>query len=65
MLKITLWGDHALNFNINDIYDPEAGNLIVCLIVGCLPRQDFTDNGNTLPIAWFIFIILQINLTEC
>jgi hypothetical protein len=64
MLKITLWGDHALSFNINDIYDPEAGNLIVCLIVGCLPRQDFADNGSTLPIAWFTFIILQITLPE-
>ncbi|OQU83243.1 hypothetical protein SORBI_3005G095620, partial [Sorghum bicolor] len=47
ILKITLWGDHALDFNIDNIYDPEAGNLIVCLIVGCTPREDMKDNGKT------------------
>lgn len=46
-MKITLWGDHAANFNIDNIYSDEAGNLVVCLIVGCIPRKDFKDNGNS------------------
>lgn len=46
-MKITLWGEHATNFNIDSIYDAQAGNLIVCLLVGCIPREDFTDNGNS------------------
>lgn len=45
MIKITLWGHHATEFDIKNIYDPEAGNLIVCLVVGCIPREDIMDNG--------------------
>jgi hypothetical protein len=47
-MKITLWGDHAVNFNISNIYDPQAGNLIVCLVLGCSARKDFKNNGNRL-----------------
>lgn len=46
-MKITLWGEHATNFNIDSIYDDQAGNLIVCLVVGCIPREDFKDSGNS------------------
>jgi len=44
-MKIALWGEHAINFCINSIYDATAGNLIVCLVVGCIPREDFKNNG--------------------
>ena len=44
-MKITLWGEHATNFSIDNIYDATAGNLIVCLVVGCIPREDFKNNG--------------------
>lgn len=47
MMKITLWGDHARDFSINNIFDSETGNLIVCLVVGCTPREDIKNNGNS------------------
>lgn len=53
-MKITLWGDHARDFSINNIYDNETGNLIVCLVVGCTPREDIKNNGNssfTIPLT--------------
>ena len=43
-MKITLWGEHATNFSIDNIYDATASNLIVCLVVGCIPREDFKNN---------------------
>ena len=46
MMKITLWSEHARAFNISNIYDSEAGNVIVCLVVGCVPREDIKNNGN-------------------
>jgi hypothetical protein len=42
-MKITLWGDHAKNFNIDHVYDEKAGNLVVCLLLGCIPRRMYTD----------------------
>ena len=45
IMKIALWGEHATNFSIDSIYDAAAGNLIVCLVVGCIPREDFKNNG--------------------
>nr|CAZ96018.1 conserved hypothetical protein [Saccharum hybrid cultivar] len=45
VMQVTLWGDQATGFNISDIYDREAGNLIVCLIVGCYPREDLMNNN--------------------
>ncbi|XP_066363614.1 replication protein A 70 kDa DNA-binding subunit B-like [Miscanthus floridulus] len=47
IMKITLWGEHATNFSIDNIYDAAAGNLIVCLVVGCIPREDFKNNDQT------------------
>ncbi|CAD6270708.1 unnamed protein product [Miscanthus lutarioriparius] len=44
MMKITLWSEHARAFNISNIYDSEAGNVIVCLVVGCVPREDIKNN---------------------
>jgi len=35
VMKITLWGDQAINFNIDAVYDSEIGNLVLCLVVGC------------------------------
>jgi hypothetical protein len=48
-MKITLWGQQAKDFNINDMYDEKASNLIACLVVGCSARKDFTNNGSPLP----------------
>jgi len=41
--KITVWGDHATNFTIDHIYDEKAGNIVVYLLVGCIPHKDYKD----------------------
>ncbi|XP_066359594.1 uncharacterized protein [Miscanthus floridulus] len=43
MLTVTLWGDHAINFNVEHVYNETAGNVIVTLFVGCIPRRDYKD----------------------
>jgi hypothetical protein len=61
IIKITLWGPHATEFDIKNIYDPEAGNLIVCLIVGCIPREDIMDNGNAMAIPMISTVFCPLN----
>ena len=46
-MKITLWGNQVTGFNIDNVYDATAGNLIVYLIVGCSAREDFKNNDTT------------------
>ena len=53
MLTVTLWGDHAINFNVEHVYDEKAGNVIVALFVGCIPRRDYKDYGLCFPISCF------------
>ena len=48
VMKITLWGDQAINFNIDAVYDSEVGNLVLCLVVGCTAREDFKNKGDSL-----------------
>lgn len=42
-MKVTLWGEHATGFNIDHIYDNSAGNIVVCLLVGTIPRRVYND----------------------
>lgn len=46
-LTITLWGDHAIDFSTDSVYDEKIGNVIVCLFVGCIPRRDYKDYDKT------------------
>lgn len=41
-VKVTLWGDFTTNFTINHLYNEEAGNVVVVLFVGCMPREIFS-----------------------
>lgn len=41
-IKVTLWGDQATNFSIDDA---AAGNVIVCLLLGTIPRRVYDDYG--------------------
>lgn len=36
---ITLWGDDAVNFSIQHIYDKEKPTVVVALLVGCLAKR--------------------------
>jgi len=69
-MKITLWGDQATGFNIDNVYDATAGNLIVCLIVGCSAREDFKNNGTTFSkitpnITKYIYQCFSSNAITC
>nr|ACG33818.1 hypothetical protein [Zea mays] len=37
-MKITLWADQAIMFNLHDVYDANTNKLILVLFVGCLPK---------------------------
>ncbi|PWZ37860.1 hypothetical protein Zm00014a_005131 [Zea mays] len=39
MLKVTLWGNRALQFSYEPIYDQQKQDVIVVLFVGCLPKE--------------------------
>jgi hypothetical protein len=39
MLKVTLWGNRALQFSYEPIYDQQKQDAIVVLFVGCLPKE--------------------------
>ena len=38
-LRITLWGERAIQFAINDIYDEVEPKAIIIIFVGCLPKR--------------------------
>ncbi|KAL5667422.1 hypothetical protein ACJX0J_019643, partial [Zea mays] len=37
-MKITLWADQAIMFNLHDVYDTNTNKLILVLFVGCLSK---------------------------
>ncbi|PWZ34792.1 Replication protein A DNA-binding subunit B [Zea mays] len=37
-MKITLWADQAIMFNLHDVYDANTNKPILVLFVGCLPK---------------------------
>lgn len=59
-LTITLWGDHAIDFSTDSVYDEKIGNVIVCLFVGCIPRRDYKDYGNYYKGRFLIYVYLRI-----
>jgi hypothetical protein len=39
IIKVTLWGNRALQFSYESVYDSKQQNPVIILFVGCLPKE--------------------------